>query len=105
MNERNTGPLFRLGRIIVTPGALAAIDETGALAADFINRHVRGDWGIVDSHDADINDEAVFRGHRIMSAYDLVTWDDFIPAQSRVSMWIITEADRSATSLLLPNEY
>jgi hypothetical protein len=94
--------LFELGRIVATPGALAAcapsyIDECLA-------RHVRGDWGCVGSDDRRSNFEALFARLRILSAYPL---DPAKPSAGHGdnTLWIITEADRSATTLLLPQEY
>ena len=63
---------------------------------DYVRRHVHGDWGIVDEEDKMSNNQAVDQGTRILSAYRLPTRD---------KLWIITEADRSATTLLLPEEY
>lgn len=84
-------PKFPLGRLLVTPGALAlGIDFTPC-----INRHVRGDWGDVDAEDWERNDASIAEGTRIISAYQT--------AVGRI--WIITEADRAVTTVLLPSEY
>ena len=91
-----SGPRFSLGQIVATPGALAAFEEAGQLPMAFLRRHVLGDWGMVCSADAAANDDAVRQGERILSAYMLGTG---------TKIWIITEADRSATTLLLPEEY
>ena len=84
-----------LGRVLATPGAIEALvaarDDGGAL----LDRHVRGDWGHVDAHDGAANDAALVSGERVLSAYTLRTG---------VTLWIITEADRSCTTLL-PSEH
>jgi hypothetical protein len=87
---------FSLGDVVATPGALEAIQESNEEASVYLDRHVRGDWGIVNAPDASLNDTALRDGARIFSAYLL---------QSGVRIWIITEADRSATTVLLPDEY
>ena len=87
---------FPLGRIFATPGALQALQEAGEDAITFIARHVRGDWGDLDDHDCRENDLSVAQGFRILSAYTLSTG---------ARLWIITEADRSSTTILLPSEY
>ena len=87
---------FRLGQIVATPDALQALAEAGNNPMMFIARHVTGDWGDLDEHDRQENEFSVLHGLRILSAYTLSTG---------VRIWIITEADRSATTLLLPSEY
>jgi hypothetical protein len=88
---------LELGRIVATPGALTALSRAGQRAADFLVRHQRGDWGDVDAHDAAANDRAdTTGGERVLYAYRLRT---------AVRVWVITEADRSATTVLLPDEY
>jgi hypothetical protein len=88
---------FKIGQLVLTPGALAAITESGESPWHFVaQRHLAGDWGEVDEEDWRLNDEAVKDGSRILSAYTL---------KSKVRIWIITEADRSATTILLPAEY
>lgn len=88
--------LFPLGQVVATPGALEALQDAGQEPAMFLRRHVAGDWGEVPPEDAQENELSVKRGFRILSAYTLNT---------SVKIWIITEADRSATTLLLPDEY
>ena len=66
-----------------------------------LNRHVKGDWGEVDEEDKETNDQAVKQGSRLLSAYN----DDRFPQHGVATIWIITEADRSATTILFPDEY
>ena len=89
-------PLFRLGQIVATPGAMRAMSAAGTNGLEFLARHVRGDWGELSQEDKRENDFSVREGFRILSAYKLKTG---------VKIWIITEADRSATTFLLPDEY
>jgi len=88
--------LFRLGRLLATPGALEALEASNETAVPYLLRHVSGDWGEVDAEDQATNNCSVKDGTRILSAYRL---------KSGVKIWIITEADRSATTVLLPDEY
>lgn len=85
---------FRVGRIVATPGVLAAVPADELICA--MKRHLAGDWGVVCAEDRAINDRAVENGERILSAY---------VAKDGTRFWIITEADRSATTFLLPDEY
>ena len=87
---------FPLGRVVATPGALAALTQAGADPRRLLARHARGDWGDLDAEDRAANERAIATGERLLSAYRL-------PSGDRV--WIITEADRSSTCLLLPEEY
>ena len=89
-------PKFLLGQIVATPGALDALLTAGLTPAVFLRRHVTGDWGDVDDHDRHENERSLTQGFRILSAYTPPTG---------VRIWIITEADRSSTCLLLPEEY
>lgn len=89
-------PRFALGRILATPGAIEALDEAGQEWLVFLQRHVVGDWGDLHPHDCQENEAALARGGRLFSAYNLTTGQ---------RLWIITEYDRSATTLLLPREY
>lgn len=88
--------LFPLGRLVATPGALDAMNDAGQSPSMFLSRHQSGDWGEVSKEDAQENELSVEQGFRIISAYTL---------SSGVKIWIITEADRSATTILLPSEY
>ena len=89
-------PLFPLGQTVATPGALEALAEAGQSPADFLSRHVHGDWGDCGTEDAAGNDQALRDGTRIFSVYR---------TSRGVKIWVITEADRSSTCILLPSEY
>ena len=89
-------PDFELGRIVATPGALKALGEAGQTPLEFLARHMVGEWGDLVSEDQEENELSLREGFRILSAYHLSTG---------VKIWIITEADRSATTILLPEEY
>lgn len=85
---------FKLGRLVATPGAIEALSEACIRAS--LARHVIGDWGDVDAHDCRANDTALKEGSRLLSVYH----DD-----NKLKFWIITEWDRSTTTVLLPDEY
>jgi hypothetical protein len=87
---------FELGQVAATPGALRALEEAGERPATFVDRHNRGDWGELDDFDRLENEISLAEGTRLLSAYSLSTG---------AKLWIITEADRSVTTLLLPSEY
>jgi hypothetical protein len=87
---------FTLGRVVATPGALRALQKAEQHPAEFLDRHVTGDWGEVPDADKQENELSVAQGFRILSAYTTSAGD---------KIWILTEADRSATTLLLPEEY
>jgi hypothetical protein len=88
---------FPLGQIVATPGALQTLLHAGFDAARLLARHERGDWGDVDAHDRAANNAALADGARLFSAYAL--------GDTGERIWIITEADRSATTILRPDEY
>ena len=88
--------LFPLGQTVATPGALEALQRAGDSPATFLDRHVTGDWGNCDKEDAAANDLALRDGSRIFSVYH---------ASDGTKLWVITEADRSSTCILLPEEY
>ncbi len=88
-------PLFPLGRIVATPRALNALVMAGQDPGELLERHQSGDWGDVPHEDATENRRSLRHGWRILSAYQVgPRW-----------IWIITEADRSSTCLLLPEDY
>jgi hypothetical protein len=89
-------PKFSLGSLVATPAALEALAASGQSPAEFLSRHAAGDWGEVSVGDARLNDAAVRDGERVLSAYRTA---------EGVKLWIITEADRSSTCILLPEEY
>ncbi len=89
-------PPFALGQVVATSGALAALARCGQTPAVLLTRHARSDWGDLDEQDRQQNDRSLARGLRLLSAYNLL---------DGTKLWIITEADHSATTLLLPDEY
>jgi len=100
MQTKNTAtpsvsPRFALGQVVATPAVLEHLERYGINASEYLNRHVRGDWGEVPPEDAAGNEFAITRRLRLLSSYTI--------AGERV--WIITEADRSSTCLLFPSEY
>ena len=87
---------MKLGQVVATPGFLTLAKEHNIDALAIISRHLSHDWGDLDSEDKRLNDHAVKSGGRVLSAYKVT------PDQK---VWVITEADRSVTTLLLPEEY
>jgi hypothetical protein len=87
---------FHAGAIVATSGALAALTAAGASASTYLQRHLSGDWGDISDADRQENEFSVEHGLRILSAYTLPTG---------IKIWLMTEADRSATTILLPSEY
>jgi hypothetical protein len=88
-------PLFSLGRVVATPGAIALMDDARIDPVQLLQRHQSGDWGELDAEDQRENDYAVHRWLRIFSAY----------GKPPDRLWVITEADRSVTTILRPDEY
>lgn len=89
-------PLFPLGRVVATPGALRLLEAYAEAPTTYLARHVAGDWGNVSASDVRANLQALDDGARLVSAY-------LLPGGER--LWIITEYDRSVTTLLRPEEY
>ncbi|MFL9669758.1 hypothetical protein WIX39_022635 [Variovorax sp. AB1(2024)] len=89
--------MLDLGKVVATKGAIGAFDDSGENPVTYITRHAKGDWGVVDQEDSEANDAAVKGGMRVLSAYVL--------PRTNVKVWIITEWDRSVTTVLLPDEY
>ena len=87
-------PKFSLGQIVATPNALNQIPNDEILNA--VSRHVRGDWGTLDAEDLQSNERALRSGGRLFSSY---------LSSQNVKFWIITEHDRSVTTVLLPMDY
>lgn len=94
MMESRQNPKFGLGRLVATPNALQTVEPSEVDAA--LLRHVRGDWGDVDGFDREANDIALQEGGRLLSAYH---------TNLGTKYWVITEADRSVTTILLPQDY
>lgn len=90
---------FALGRVLGTPAALALLEQHGINLFDLLARHASGDWGDVGAEDSQANEAALTYGSRLLSCYTLVPGD----ADSRI--WLISEADRSSTTALMPSEY
>jgi len=87
-------PKFLLGQIVATPNALNKIPNDEILNA--LARHVRGDWGTMDAEDLDANEQSLLKGGRLFSSYLSI---------QNVKFWIITEWNRSVTTVLLPEDY
>lgn len=98
---KNLKARFPLGTVVATPGALALFETLteqkvkGATPVDLLARHVRGDWSEMNAEDRRANEDALKDGSRVFSAYSF----------NGAKFWVITEADRSATTILLPDEY
>ena len=99
-SERGEGdepkPLFALGQTLATPGALSALAEAEKEPLELLYRHVTGDWGDLPEEDIEENRLSVEKGFRIFSSYELETG---------AKVWVITEWDRSVTTILLPEDY
>ena len=94
MSNSPRPPLFQTGRLVATPNALANVSEQDVRTA--LARHQKGDWGDVDDHDRNANNVALREGERLFSVYH---------ATNGTKFWVITEADRSSTTVLLPADY
>ena len=98
----STTPLFDLGPIVATPGALEDLERNGMTGLELLKRHVTGDWGILDEEDKAANEAALKTGARILSAY-------FLPDETK--LWVITDAEvenqhhRYCTTILRPEDY
>jgi len=88
--------LFRLGQIVATPGALQALERAGEAPQKFLERHVSGDWGDLDEEDRQENALSLEHSFRLLSAYQTTAGE---------KLWVITEANRTLTTILLPDEY
>ena len=95
--EEQPKPLFNLGQIVGTPGALQSLTLAEQSPADLLLRHVTGDWGDLPEEDLEENERALAHGNRIFSAYIL--------EKTGTKVWVITEWDRSITTILLPEDY
>lgn len=96
MNSAPAAPLFSPGRIVATPGALALLEEAERSPSEFLSRHLGGDWGDLCQEDKTENELSLKHSFRLLSSYQVT---------ETATLWIITEADRSVTTLLLPSEY
>ncbi len=95
-SNQHTRPLFPLGRIVATPAALEVLAASGETPAPYLRRHECGDWGDVCSADKGANDWALRNEGRLLSVYKALGGE---------IIWIISEADRSSTCILLPDDY
>ena len=95
-DEPTRRPRFSLGMVVATPGALAAADAANDMLMRYVARHVLGEWGDLDAADKRANEQALKHGARLLSAYHLT---------DGTKIWIWTEADRSSTCVMLPEEY
>lgn len=91
--------ILAMGRIVSTPGALEAMEKDNTLPTVLLDRHRQGDWGDLCEEDRLQNEVSIEHGLRVMSSYKLG------PDAGCQTIWVITEADRSVTTLLLPEEY
>ena len=89
-------PRFHLGDVVATPGAIEALERAEQSPTEFLRRHVTGDWGDLCQEDITQNEQAVWDDYRILSSYK---------SSAGEKLWVITEHDRSVTTLLLPSEY
>lgn len=89
-------PLFPLGKVFMTPGALTSLARNKMSEVLLLARHVHGDWSEMHEDDQETNLQAIEEGGRVLSAFAM---------RDQTKIWVITEADRSVTTLLLPEEY
>ena len=90
--------LFPLGRVVATPGALSLLVATSTDPAELLSRHQEGAWGDVPPEDARENERSLEHGWRVMSSYP-------VDKDGGGKVWVITEADRASTCILLPEDY
>jgi hypothetical protein len=95
-NQRPSFARFPLGQTYITPGAEEALMIAGQTGIEFLRRHLSGDFGELDDQDVSENELSLIEGFRVLSAYRTAKGQ---------KLWIITEADRSSTTILLPSEY
>jgi hypothetical protein len=94
-------PKFNLGRVVATPGALAALEDSGQTPAFFLDQHIQGDWGDICDEDRTLNDAALVDGSRLLSVYTTL---------KGVRLYVISEAmnnegNRTLTTILRTDEY
>ena len=95
-SQSNTTPLFTLGHLVATRASLEALAGVNEDPLRFLARHAIGDWGEIDDEDRRENERSLANGCRLLSAYTL---------RDGTRIWVLTEADRSSTTILLPGEY
>lgn len=95
-SSNSVGYIFQPGQIVSTPNALAVMTVAGYRPSDLLARHLSGDWGDIEDEDIAVNALALDQGGQLFSAYQI---------EAETTIWIITEADRSVTTFLLPEEY
>ena len=95
-HQQAGAPRFALGQAFITPGAEEALQIAGQTAIEFLRRHLCGDWGELSEEDVKENELSIEQGFRLFSRYETAKGE---------RIWIITDADRSATTILLPDEY
>ncbi|MBN8505217.1 MAG: hypothetical protein J0L58_12145 [Burkholderiales bacterium] len=97
-------PKFHPGRVVATRGALQLLDRFNVAALELLTRHLSGDWGDLGDEDKAANDAALANGEaRLLSAYTLRRMAYGVEEVER--LWLVTEADRSSSCLMLPEEY
>jgi hypothetical protein len=96
MNTIHKNPLFDLGQTVATPGAIEALQQSNVSPSSLLTRHQSGDWGDLCDEDVAENNYALDHGYRLFSSYQIT---------EATKIWVITEADRSVTTLLLPEDY
>ena len=96
MQKTERKPMFQLGQLVATPGALAALEKAGQSPMDFFSRHVTGDWGELSEDDHKENQLSLEKGFRLLSSFRTNAGD---------RLWVITESSRSHSTILLPEEY
>ena len=89
-------PLFHLGDVVATPQSICVLNESGISVQSLLQRHATGDWGDVCEEDRVANNDALQYGDRLLSSYAI---------SENIKIWVITEYDRSVTTILLPSEY
>jgi hypothetical protein len=96
---------FSPGRLLITPGALELLSRCQVEPLTLLQRHLSGDWGELCPEDAEANEDALRSQLRVISGYVIPPPESAEPSLTPARVWVITEADRSATTILLPEEY
>jgi hypothetical protein len=100
ISARNkSGLLFPVGQVLMTEAVTDFFEDKPGVALSWLKKHVKGDWGDISSDDAEVNQDALNTGSRLFSSYDLGSDSE------ESKLWIITESDRSVTTLLFPSDY